>query len=106
MATVPAAGTPIRKPEPPPAAATLEAVRAATAGRPDVAGVYVFDQRDERAGWQLCVGVHLVPGAVAAAVMPEIDSAVRMRLPEGPTLRLLALSRRRVAGVRRAVAPL
>jgi hypothetical protein len=68
--------------------------------------VYVFEQLDEAMGWVRCVGVQLVPGSVAATVMPDLEASMRAELPDGDLVRLLALSRRMLATVRRHAGPL
>lgn len=90
----------------------MAAVRSVADG-PEILGVYLFEmQPDERGGWVLHVGVQLTPGAPAPAVMSAIgarlrtDAGLRTHLPRDPPLRLVALSRRRLAVVRRFVPPL
>jgi hypothetical protein len=96
---------PIRPPAEPPPSVLLAAVRAST-DRTGVRTAYLFEQIDERGRWTLSVGVHLAPGAAATRIMPEIAAALRERVPDGPPLRLLALSRRKLAVLRGAVEPL
>jgi hypothetical protein len=96
---------PVRPPAEPPSSVLLAAVRACT-DRTGVRTAYLFEQIDERGRWTLSVAVHLGPGAAAAGIMPEIAAALRERVPDGPPLRLMALSRRQVAVLRGAVEPL
>lgn len=93
----------------PPAAltadATVDAVRQSTRQRPEVCGVYLFEQPDERGEWTLTVGFQLTTAAAAAAVMPAIAADLASSLPDA-SLRLLALSRRMLGTVRQSVRPL
>lgn len=84
----------------------MHAVGLATAGRPNVRAVYLFAQLDDGGVGTICVGVQLAPGCRADAVMPAIADSLARRVPIGSVVRLLALSRRMLAEVRRHTEPL